>query len=642
MIPQKKASAQPEINTPVAGGDALSAMRYAIERGPAAVDRDALYTCALIELHAGHSVIPVWGDADPARAKMPVFSWGQYQVQRPTEGDLQTWFKNGNAGGLALVCGRVSNLMVLEFDDPAAAAAFADACPDLLRTRTIISAGRRLPHYYYRPPAGADWRGRGAAGRAELRGSGQYVLTFPTSISGRAYTVAGAYPIMEPDAEQWQRLLDFLAGFGSRPKSDPDPLPEPEPEPAPTRPDAAALIATYHQWLTRTGSRNEALYRAARAAHNAGWLQADAENALLLPFVTTAAPAGHAPETDAARATEGRRTVASAFAAPRQPLTAAGKGLPTAARERLLQAGQVATARTLDALYMAGWEPGRAFTEREAVTAVAPFGLSRSAVRAALTRAPASPSSGGINLYAFDIVTEPRPNAPNCCAVKGCKTRQIKRGPAARQFVLPAPADVCAHFGVDDRRSDPLAADDLKTAAAYRKAVNRALIRRRPGQYSKGWLADRVGVSRSTLHRYVKQDAHIVVSKQVSRQPVTRATLALVPEELEKGDWGRWLEDSDCKRYPARRVIAARLLDMGRAVVLCTQECNRYDYDPDPTPAQANGPRWADRPHQANGPYRADRPLSGQWPHAPQALPDPVEVARRNPPGEGWRLIEGR
>lgn len=605
-----------DTNTPATDGSAaLDLARVILAGEPAAVEREALYTAAVGLLGEGRSVIPVWGDAQPDRAKQPVIAWGAYTTRRASPSELRQWFLEGNAGGLALVCGRISGLVVLEFDDPAPLAAFASACPDLLDTRTITSAGRGLPHFYYQPPPGADYHFRGAAGFVELRGEGQYVLTFPTTITGRAYEVTTPRPVLALSADQWARLLDFMAGFGSRPEADPDPapvveraaLPVPDTDPAPLDTDAIALIALYERQLTRTGGRNDALYAVACAARDAGWPEHAAADALLVPFVHTAPPAGHALETADARAAEGRATVASAYRRPRRPLaTTAAAGLPTAARERLLQAGLVSTARTLDALRLAGWADGREFTEREAVEACAPFGVSRPTVRRALSPAPASvpvsstragASEGTeINLSPFCIVTTP---LEHTMYVRVKNDDKLNRGPKAQHYRMPSCADLCAQLGVADQGTDPLQPADLASASAYRKAINRALIRRRPGQYSKAWLAERLGVKARTLSNYTAQDAHVSATAQYHRQDIHRATIQLVPDEPDKTDWGKWLEDGTLKddgtprRYPPVRAIAARLLDMGRAVVLVTRERNRYEFTAQPAQDAQQAPQDA-------------------------------------------------
>jgi P4 family phage/plasmid primase-like protien len=67
---------------------------------------------ALAYLRAGVSVIPIRADG----SKAPVGKWKQFQKRRATEADVARWI---NAGlGVAIVCGEISELEVLDFDAP--------------------------------------------------------------------------------------------------------------------------------------------------------------------------------------------------------------------------------------------------------------------------------------------------------------------------------------------------------------------------------------------------------------------------------------------------------------------------------------------------------------------------------------------
>jgi hypothetical protein len=82
----------------------------------------------------GWSVIPIRGDSDPKNPKAAAVSWTQFQQRHPTVTEIESWFGESHFGGLAIVCGPVSGLIVLDFDDPDCAAAFSRACPDLTQT----------------------------------------------------------------------------------------------------------------------------------------------------------------------------------------------------------------------------------------------------------------------------------------------------------------------------------------------------------------------------------------------------------------------------------------------------------------------------------------------------------------------------
>src|SRR5262249_33437946 len=100
----------------------------------------------------GWSVIPLLGDLDSNHAKHPGIKWARCQRTLATESELEDWFLNQGFGGVGIVCGRVSRLVVLDFDDPALASEFRHLHPELSETRQVESGTRQLPHYYYHLP----------------------------------------------------------------------------------------------------------------------------------------------------------------------------------------------------------------------------------------------------------------------------------------------------------------------------------------------------------------------------------------------------------------------------------------------------------------------------------------------------------
>jgi hypothetical protein len=132
----------------------------------------------------GFSVIPLrWG------TKRPVLdSWDEFQSRRPTPDEVQKWWGDGHQHGVAIVCGKVSGIVVLDIDDPekfgVALKAIGEALPDTPIVRT-----RKGWHMYFRYPANRivrrhdrldDWG-------AELRGDGCYVVAPPSVVDGHGY-----------------------------------------------------------------------------------------------------------------------------------------------------------------------------------------------------------------------------------------------------------------------------------------------------------------------------------------------------------------------------------------------------------------------------------------------------------------------
>ena len=59
----------------------------------------------------GWSVIPI-----RAGTKLPAISWKEYQLRHPTEDEIYKWFENTN-NDIAIICGTISKLIVVDTDD---------------------------------------------------------------------------------------------------------------------------------------------------------------------------------------------------------------------------------------------------------------------------------------------------------------------------------------------------------------------------------------------------------------------------------------------------------------------------------------------------------------------------------------------
>ena len=106
-------------------------------------------------------------------------------------------------------------------------------------------------------------------------------------------------------------------------------------------------------------------------------------------------------------------------------------------------------------------------------------------------------------------------------------------------------------------------------------ALHRELIKRRPSQYPRRWLAQRLGVNTRTIAAY--NSLIPIHSKEMHIEtPITWKTIERLPfdEPLQ----GAVLVTLRGKRYPALRMIASRLLAMGQGITLKQQTVNYYWY----------------------------------------------------------------
>lgn len=539
-----------------------------------------------LSLH--YSVIPIHGDAHPERAKAASIAWGEYQRRRPTPAELRRWFVQERHGGLAIVTGRISGLAVLDLDDAQLAAAFALRFPQLCRTRTVRSATRGQPHYYFQIPShlpcasrrwpGADWKAEGA-----------YVIAPPTRLGGAQYKLERGGLPLRIDAAQMQAIFAFLDEMTQIHHASPQPeLPAPvEDAPITFRNSGQVVplgpqdLSALYRHLAQRKGRNQALFEVACRARDARWSPVEAETLLVALHVAQPAHGEHRPETPAQREREARRTIASVYTRPPRPQASSTvAALPNRLREALLQAGHVNALRVLEAALMAGLQGGICVTEALLCERLAGM-VGRHSIRAALSVV----LPNGEPLFA-QVDPSPRPLTPTTvapgirqCSDKDCSLSgatapdKNRRGRPARVFLLPDLAALCQRMGVRGGMADPLTAADLRSGRSYRVGLHRELIKRRPGRYGVDWLAGRLGISRRSVQRYHRA-AGVRPQACYRELGIGWGNLERVPQESVLP--GSFLQDGQGRRYPARRAIAMRLLRARQRVSYMIQLQNQY------------------------------------------------------------------
>jgi hypothetical protein len=545
-----------------------------------------LNQAALGYLALGFSVIPI--HTDPERAKAAAVPWKLYQQRQATQAELSRWFRRYT--GLGIVTGAVSRLLVLDFDDPHGYQRFRRAYPDLSRTYTVRT--RRGWHLYYRLPAGFNLRSRQGQG-IDLKAEGGLVVAPPTVIAGHAYTLSQAVPPQHLSETDIASILAFFAWSG------PD-VPEPGakgqegafsceiggmgkacPQPQKQFLTAADLQFLY-DLLAARGSRNEALFRVSRRARDAGWTQAAVVAALAEVHVRRPANGPHRPETPQQRYAEALRTIASAFSRPPGRFTSGNQTydpVPNAVREALFQLQQTYTVRVLDGLRLAGVEPGQSFTTSQALKLLAGQVGKHSVYHALKATTDAGqalfPPSGHPPETSYADTSLVNDQTKECSLVGPKNREKPPGGRPERVFIMPTNLELCRKLQVKLTRSDPLTQDDLVSAKQTRMAAHREFIKRRPGMYSRRWLARRLGVCRVTLDSY-NREIPIQVRHCYADKPIFWDNLHEIPLALDIA--GTFLEDERGKRYPAKREIARRLLAGKHTVTYRQQGVNFYGY----------------------------------------------------------------
>jgi hypothetical protein len=143
-----------------------------------------LTQAALDWLRLGYSVVPI-----RAGEKRASSHWQSWQHTRMTEAQAQRAFNAPNIGGVALVCGALSNLTVLDFDGDTGAEALEALEPLIPHGTPRVGTGGGGIHLYFAHHLERlqVWHFCGARA-GEIRGEGGYVLAPPSGHpSGIAY-----------------------------------------------------------------------------------------------------------------------------------------------------------------------------------------------------------------------------------------------------------------------------------------------------------------------------------------------------------------------------------------------------------------------------------------------------------------------
>jgi len=166
-------------------------------------------------LDLGFSFFPVeWGQKAP-----PLVKWEEFQERRPSWEEVEGWLARYALFNVAVVCGRVSNLFAIDFDDEEAYESWKRSLPrdllDAVRLACwIVKTGKGF-HVYVRPedPELIPRTKIRCRGGVDIKGEGGYVIAPPSlHPSGANYEGwNGLWPSLVPlKREVAERLLATL------------------------------------------------------------------------------------------------------------------------------------------------------------------------------------------------------------------------------------------------------------------------------------------------------------------------------------------------------------------------------------------------------------------------------------------------
>ena len=515
--------------------------------------RKKLIECAKRLVKAGWSVIPVHGDSLPDQPKKPAIKWRQFQQRVASPAEIEAIFpEDGTA--LGIVCGGVSRLLVVDFDDHLSYQKFCRRFPQHVATYTVktnrgfhlyFSTEQKVPSHQF---AGGD-----------IKGERSYVIAPPSQISGFRYRAVKDSLPLELSKAELSELLNYLQGGSveGRVAASRSPVQE-----------KTDILVLYRRLAKQLG-RNNALYRCASVARDEGLGESDVVALLGQTHVLEADRRGMRMESPESRLSEALRTIASAFQKG-FGMSVHGNGLPNSLREFLLQKQRsTVLIRLLEVFRLSKWREGGWFSLGEAITAAARFGLNRKSVLDAL--------GGEASVYDGRYIIRRR--YVEYLDNGGLKSRRRGR-PCQIMYQTPAISGLMRQLGLSWSPSDKIGAADIKSAHAYRLALHREYLKRLSPEAPKSWLAQRIGVNPRTIARYNRELGVSVVEK-ISVCSLTRGELHSLPkrrrQDVKNATNGYWLELKDGRRFPAWRHIGSWLLKAGCGdLKICMRGPSRY------------------------------------------------------------------
>jgi len=146
--------------------------------------------------------------------KSPLVAWKEYQKRLPTPEEVNHWFNTNPDANIGIVTGRVSNLVVFDFDS-ASALEYAQETGGLPESTAVVETGKGF-HFYMRHPDFDVSSHVNTDLGLDIRAEGGYAVA-PTSIhgSGRIYEWAEESSIFNiPLAPCTPWMIDYLKNSG--------------------------------------------------------------------------------------------------------------------------------------------------------------------------------------------------------------------------------------------------------------------------------------------------------------------------------------------------------------------------------------------------------------------------------------------
>jgi hypothetical protein len=520
--------------------------------------------CYALDAHqCGCSIIPLRGGRDQVTGKQPRIAWQTYQAQHASSNQIEQWFKDG-ASAYGIICGQISRLIVIDFDEPDTQAKFIQRFPHLMDTYIVKSGGRGTLHLYFEidfPVRTTKIRG------GDLKAEGSYVVGAGSQIASRKWETFRDVPLKRISR---QELDSVMSVFGIVRTSF---IPEKVIENIPHNISPDYFNSLYHSFVQQFKSRNVALFRVGCMMRDEGYDFETVKTVLSQSHIQHPPVTRRKTETTFQRQKETTLTLRSVFKRPARPksksITKSSQAsyVPNHLRETILRHKHgTAFLRVYEGLKLIGKSAGERMTEHDIHTLLAPHGIGRRSIRNALAFIPTDTDIHTMNNVAMDSKM-PQGLTNTCVFVPTTKRDKSPAHRPPQEYIIPTIGRLLDLFDVKSKGADPIILDDIQSVRTYRSALNRELIRRRSGKYSQVWLAERLSICVRTLQRYIRlvgiQCQQILYATDITPDNIHQIPTKCLAKRAGITIQYCFLQDITGKRYPPLPAIARKLLRQG-------------------------------------------------------------------------------
>ncbi len=190
---------------------------------------------ALTYLRAGFSVVPI-----RRQDKRPLLQWRAYQVRHPSRAEAVSWWKRWPDAGVAIVCGAISGLAVVDFD-PRNGDGLSALAGRLPKTLTAETGGGGLHRYFRLAPGERISKIPNLLPGVDLQAEASYVVAPPSlHPSGGVYRWCRGLALGQVPLAPFPPLVRQLVALRRAPELEGEDRPH---RPRPQRPSVPTLDA---------------------------------------------------------------------------------------------------------------------------------------------------------------------------------------------------------------------------------------------------------------------------------------------------------------------------------------------------------------------------------------------------------------